>query len=94
MKADQILRCLMPYAPLLVLDLVSSFLAIQRIVKGRGRSGLPFVTLILYLCILVVIRLPGVPVSAKVLAFLSAASMHVALIFGLPHLVRSYLKKR
>src|SRR5258706_39987 len=72
-------RCLLLYVPFLILDLISSVLAVRRVFTGRGSSGIPIVGPVVYLLVLFTIRSSGIPVSAKVIAFVSASLAHVAL---------------
>jgi hypothetical protein len=87
-------RCLILYAPFLVVDLVSGVLAVLRVVRGRGASGVPLVSLLIYGCVLFSIPSPSTPRSTRFLALSLAALAHVAIVFVVPYLCRAAVRSQ
>jgi hypothetical protein len=91
-EMNPVLLCLLLYSPFLMVDVISCFLNTRRTLRGKGASGLPLVTVMLFASALVVVRLPSVDVEIKLLAALLAALIHFTLVFGVPRLCRTLAK--
>ncbi|WP_437613831.1 hypothetical protein WMF20_13470 [Sorangium sp. So ce834] len=76
----------------LMLDLYSLFLSIRRIMGHRGPSPVAFVPLLGYVLRIVTLE-SRAPLRAAALCA-GAAVIHVLLAFGVPALVRAFLRRR
>lgn len=88
----QLLVCLELYGVFCALDIVTLVLALRRAIVGRGASGIPLVTLIFYVVLLLAVRI-NIPLSIKLLAILIASAIHFGLLM-IPSLVGGFIDRR
>ena len=73
------------------IDIVSCILQLRRTRRGSGPSGLPLVTIVLYVVVILGAQILSLPM--KLLALIIAVGLHLALVFGLPTLDRALRAK-
>ena len=88
---DRITKYYIACALPVLIDMFFSALGIRRAIRGRGASGIPLVTLILYAILIWDADFVSLPIKC----FLSAIAIvvHFILLFGLPMLI-GYLRAR
>ena len=78
------------YVPLLLIDLFSCYLTIRRVNKGKGASGDPIVTWMLYSLMLLAIPVISpkgrtfVVILSAIVAILITAVVHIIIVFMIP----------